>query len=315
MIAIAGGKGGCGKTTTTLATARALGAGGVHVRAVDLDAGMPNLHRMADVDRDPSLTDLIETADGASEQAPDEPIQRDATGVEIVPAPRALEDLDVPTALDAIQPEDGIALLDCPAGAGPAATAPLREADAAIVVTTNRRESTEDAEKTVRMARTLGVPVLGAIVTRTDDLPTAVRTTLAIDRAIAVPHSGAPLEDDRVLDRYRQVAGAIRSWLDRCRSPGSKNSNEKRARRSGGEDGCESAADVRSAQSRTVPGDRPGASGTQQVEPNCPNCGNVRPEQSGKRPTRRRDRRSARSRDREDGRSCSRDGGVRSDRQ
>ncbi|WP_460919020.1 MinD/ParA family ATP-binding protein [Salinarchaeum chitinilyticum] len=208
MIAIVGGKGGCGKTTTTLALARVLTKRGTRARAIDLDAGMPNLHRMADVDREPSLTDLPTDANDA--EAPT--ILRDERGVEIVPAPRALDDLDLPAAIDAVRPHRGVALLDCPAGAGPAATAPLREADAAIVVTTARTESLEDASKTVRMARSLGVPILGAIVTRTERVSASAEAELGVGTSIAVPHSRDPLGDDRVLDRYGRVAESIGSW-------------------------------------------------------------------------------------------------------
>ncbi|POG57234.1 nucleotide-binding protein, partial [Haloferax marisrubri] len=48
MLAIAGGKGGSGKTTTTLGLASALDG---PVLAVDADRDMPNLHAMAGVER------------------------------------------------------------------------------------------------------------------------------------------------------------------------------------------------------------------------------------------------------------------------
>ncbi|MDZ5813368.1 P-loop NTPase, partial [Halorubrum sp. AD140] len=47
MIAVAGGKGGSGKTTTTLGLARALSRRGAPVVAADADWDLPNLARLA----------------------------------------------------------------------------------------------------------------------------------------------------------------------------------------------------------------------------------------------------------------------------
>ena len=287
MIAIAGGKGGCGKTTTTLGIARALLDAGIGARAVDLDAGMPNLHRMADVDRDPSLTTAVDPEQSGA-------IQRDSDGAQIVPAPRALGDLDVPRALDRIRPRDGVALLDCPAGAGPAATAPLREADATILVTTSRAESVEDAAKTGRMARSLGVPVLGAVVTRTQRVSQGTASELAAERTVAIPTRREPLTDHAVREQYGEVASWIEGWLG----------ERRREQRSNGQP--DEATSNRHG----------GAANSEHPEiDTCASCGGIRRARSGEaRSTGRRDRRSRRSRDPAGTRSSSRGGGALSGR-
>jgi septum site-determining protein MinD len=282
MIAIAGGKGGCGKTTTALGVARALldADVGTEPRVVDLDAGMPNLHRMADVDRTPALPALAD-GDGA--------IQRDAHGVGIVPAPRALDDVDLPDALDAIRPQRGVAMLDCPAGAGPAATAPLREADAAIIVTTGRPESVEDAAKTGRIARNLGVPVLGAVVTRAERVNRGTAAELATERTIAVPTRREPLAAEAVRERYRSVAGWVEAW------------------RQSSEASTDEAASTGRRRAQSEAGDgRTGWGGSR-----CPDCGGVISATVAERgATRRRDPRSRRSRGREGTRSSARGGAA-----
>ncbi|AGN00340.1 chromosome partitioning ATPase [Salinarchaeum sp. Harcht-Bsk1] len=287
MIAIAGGKGGCGKTTTTLGIARSLEASGIGGRAIDLDAGMPNLHRMADVDREPPLAALVDEEGGAE-------IQRDSHGVEIVPAPRALAALDLSSALDAVQPRDGVALFDCPAGAGPAATAPLREAEAVILVSTSREESVEDAAKTGRMARSLGVPVLGAVVTRTQRVSRGVASELAAEQTVAIPTRGEPLTDDRVRECYDAVAGWIETWLQRR--------------------GREKYSEAERSDT-TVTVRKPAIRGDRSESRTCPCCGGIRPARSSdERATDRRDRRSRRSRAARGTRSSWRGGGALSGR-
>ncbi|MEA5386629.1 hypothetical protein VB779_05755 [Haloarculaceae archaeon H-GB11] len=58
-------------------------------------------------------------------------------------------------------------LVDCPAGASPAAADPLRIADETALVSTAHPESLVDVAKTAAIARTLGTPPVGAVLTRT----------------------------------------------------------------------------------------------------------------------------------------------------
>jgi len=56
-FAVASGKGGVGKTTTVVNTARELTARGYDVVVVDADLAMTNLGRMVGVDHEPTLHD------------------------------------------------------------------------------------------------------------------------------------------------------------------------------------------------------------------------------------------------------------------
>jgi len=161
MLAIVGGKGGCGKTTTALGVARAMASGAGRPVVVDADYSMPNLHTRADTNRRPGVGAV---ADGA---APERVLHRSKAypGVDIVPAGTATGVPEEST-LRRLRHTAGPVVLDCPAGATEAVTAPLAAADSALVVSTAEPASLGDAAKTARMARALGTPPHGAVVTR-----------------------------------------------------------------------------------------------------------------------------------------------------
>ncbi|WP_436924338.1 MinD/ParA family ATP-binding protein [Halosimplex amylolyticum] len=161
MLAIAGGKGGCGKTTTALGLAAALARDGQPPLVVDADCDMPNLHTMAETPRHPGLDavddgESIGIATHRSDVVP---------GVDVLPAGSASGPIGE-TALRRLARAPQQVIVDSPAGATDAAAAPLRGADAALVVSTPDRASLSDAVKTTRMVETLGATVLGSVITR-----------------------------------------------------------------------------------------------------------------------------------------------------
>jgi septum site-determining protein MinD len=194
MLAVAGGKGGCGKTTTTLGLAAALVRQRKSAVAVDTDREMPNLHAMAGVGRVPGL-DAV--ADGWPPEFVAGTAEAPALGVEVIPAASGpgTDDLANPSRSE---PTAGLArvrnsaavLLDCPAGAGPDAVAPLRVADAAVVVTTAEPACLRDAAKTAAMARELDAPVAGAVVSRAAEVPEG------LDRLLDCPVLGVVPDAD-----------------------------------------------------------------------------------------------------------------------
>lgn len=213
MLAIAGGKGGCGKTTTTLGLATALSRAPassiVDPLAVDVDWDMPNLHVLAGADREPTLTEVRD-----SDASP--PI---VDGFQLLPAPRdPPRDHDAATtllrtvnaAVDAERP----VLLDCPAGAGPDAAVPLRVADAALLVAAPRSASLRNAAKTGAMARRLGTPVRGIVLTHVVDADLTPTRRDAIESLLGGPVVGiVPEETPPVLDCpavRRAYAAAVR---------------------------------------------------------------------------------------------------------
>ena len=208
MIAIAGGKGGCGKSTTTLGVARAFADAGRRVLAVDADRDMPNLHALAGVPTDPSLADLAAASDPGDVSAAAHPDPTTA-GVRILPASPG-STVDLPTALGAVRGSDRRVLLDCPAGAGREAAAPLRAADATLLVSLPTPESLQDAAKTAAMARALDAPPACAAVVRADDVPAGVDRLLDVDATVAVPDGGAsPLRSSEAAAAFRRLARTV----------------------------------------------------------------------------------------------------------
>jgi len=211
MLAVAGGKGGCGKTTTALGVAAALAAVGERsersVLVADADRDMPDLHTLAGVDRTPTLEDAVNAdAPGAVARSTEDV---HAPGVRILPAPTGITG-DVTVALSTLS--DDVAVVDCPAGAGPDAVAPLRIAGRVLLVAQATGESLRDAVKTATMARELDCRPVGLVLTRTDRVPDAVRAALDVPDAWTVPPaSGAPLDDDAVRTAYRQVVRDVSS--------------------------------------------------------------------------------------------------------
>lgn len=157
MLAVAGGKGGSGKTTTALGLAAAIVRKGGQSIVVDADRTMPNLHVLAGVSPTPTTDELAAGHDHnrVRQEWPAVP------GVAIVAAGHR-EPLDA--ALSRIDCWEGTVLIDCPAGAGHDAARPLRSADRTVLVTTDANEALEDTVKTDALARELDASPVGAVV-------------------------------------------------------------------------------------------------------------------------------------------------------
>jgi len=199
MLAIAGGKGGCGKTTTTLGIAAALARAGRRVVAIDADRDMPDLHVAAGVPGEP-------TAAAVADGTPPESVLRPVPGrprVGVVPAAPGVSRSAIRTAIARCRALDAVGLVDCPAGAGPGAVDPIRVADRVVVVTTGRPAGVRDAAKTARIAASLDTPVAAVVVAGTDSPPPAVGRHFDPDPivtgAVAEPLSAAGARAHREL--------------------------------------------------------------------------------------------------------------------
>ena len=232
MIAVVGGKGGSGKTTTTVGLARALSRRGAPVVAADADWDLPNLAELADETGTPAATPAAAGSGSLGSEAPGTgpigpadrstvahvargerplPVDRSAPVVLDAPdRPREHDAATVLTDLDDVVPEDAPLLLDCPAGASPDVAAPLRAADRCVLVTPLRRPALRDTVKTAAIARRLDCPPLGTVVTRARSVPEAVSALFGRPVLGRIPpESPVPLENTAVEAAYDAAAEAL----------------------------------------------------------------------------------------------------------
>ncbi|PHQ39238.1 cell division inhibitor MinD [Halorubrum persicum] len=206
---MAGGKGGSGKTTTTLGLARALSRRGAPVVAADADWDLPNLARLASAtgaDRE-SAADAPTVLDAVRGEREISPDRRAPT---VLSPPDAPADADARRALGALSaavPDDSPTLVDCPAGASPDAAAPLRAADRSLLVTPLRRAALRDAAKTAALARRLDCAPIGVVAVRAESVPAGVSDLLGCQVLGRVPRAEPePLSDSSVRAAYDDLA-------------------------------------------------------------------------------------------------------------
>ncbi len=236
MIAIAGGKGGSGKTTTTVGLARALSRRGAPAVAADADWDLPNLSRLATetaepaaapaggppanhrgnstpegLTAEPGTTTILAVAREGNDPTGRPTLPRgDRSAPTVLAAPVRPRDVDAAAVLadldDAVA-DDAPVLLDCPAGASPDAAAPLRAADRSVLVTPLRRPALRDAAKTAAIARRLDCPPLGVVAVRTRSVPDPLADLLDCPVLGGVPPAPSPpLADPTVRAAYDSVA-------------------------------------------------------------------------------------------------------------
>ncbi|KOX91835.1 CDP-4-dehydro-6-deoxy-D-gulose 4-reductase [Haloarcula rubripromontorii] len=203
MLAIAGGKGGCGKTTIALGVGQALGTSTRPSLVVDTDRDMPNLHRRAGVNPTPGIADVAASAE------PTAVAQRATTvqNVDVLPCQTA-SGAAIDNAINRLSRRDRPVVLDCPAGAGPDAARPLRGADRTVLVSAPTRQSLTDTAKTAAMARALDAPPALTVLVGSDGSvdPSAL---LCCPETIHVPSVSKPLESDRSRVKYVEIAAVL----------------------------------------------------------------------------------------------------------
>jgi septum site-determining protein MinD len=190
ILAVAGGKGGVGKSTVALELGAKLDA-----VVVDADLGMADLAAR----RGPDLHDVLAgRADPAEAVSEDGPVALLPCGRTLAGA-RAADPTKLVGAVEAVESAYERVVIDCPAGMAADAGMPLLAADASVLVASPREFALADALRTRELARELDAGLAAVALNRTGENPPTER----IRRALGAPVVAIP-EDDRVSRSRRQ---------------------------------------------------------------------------------------------------------------
>ncbi len=170
VYTIASGKGGTGKTTTTLNLGTALAMLGKKTIIVDADIGMANLGLLLGLEK--SKITLHEVLSGEAEIK--DAIYNGHSGLKVVPSGLSLKGFQKsnPDKLKQVIHilADGMdyVLIDAPAGMSRDSVIPLAVADRVLLVVNPELSSMADALKTKTITELLGKSVEGVILNRTE---------------------------------------------------------------------------------------------------------------------------------------------------
>jgi septum site-determining protein MinD len=168
LIAVASGKGGVGKTTTTVNLGVALASFHKNVIIVDANLTTPNIGLHLGI-HNPQYT-LNDALEGKSSIV--DAIALHETGVRVIPAGMNLKHLQTTkpeklwdVALDLFGTAD-IVLLDTPAGLEEGAKSVLDTGEEVLIVTNPEMPAVTDALKTIRIAYASGANVIGVVLNK-----------------------------------------------------------------------------------------------------------------------------------------------------
>jgi septum site-determining protein MinD len=202
VYAIAGGKGGVGKTSTTINAGLALQENGYETVVVDGDLGMTNLGGMLGVDHQPTVHDVL------SGVAPlGEAIVEGPSGLSVMPGDDRLEAFasadpaNLGPVVDELRGAFDAILIDTGSGLCQETVVPMRLADKAIVVSTPDPVSITDARKMIELGDHVDTGIVGAVVTRAEPETTVpeISDDLGVTVLTAVPEDPTAAANEPVV--------------------------------------------------------------------------------------------------------------------
>ena len=213
IITVTSGKGGVGKTTTTINLGAALNALNKEVIIVDANLTTPNvgLHLGA-----PIVPDNLKHVMSGKAKVSDAIYEHDS-GTKVIPSSLSVKELrkiNHDKLKDVAKKLRGMAdfvLLDSAAGLGNEATASIEAADELVIVTNPEITAVTDALKTIKLAQELGKKIRGVIVTRVSGNQHEMSIT-NIKEMLDMPILGVVPEDKKVLASLRHKDAVIHMY-------------------------------------------------------------------------------------------------------
>jgi len=169
VFAIAGGKGGVGKTAVAANAGIALEKMEFDVVAVDADLAMTNLGELLDIDADTGIHHVLAGKADVEDVLVDGP-----DGLDVVPGTGGLSEVggadpaNLKRVIDPLRESHDIVLIDTGAGVSHQNLVALGLADATVLVTTPSEIAATDAGKTATMVDRADGTTAGVVVTRID---------------------------------------------------------------------------------------------------------------------------------------------------
>lgn len=228
VYAIASGKGGVGKTTTTVNLGTALAQAGKRVAIVDVDLGMANLAGFVSLSPGSATLHDVLSGDASVEEA----TYRLAENIVGVPSGSELteyaetEPEGLGDVVETLRERVDYVLLDVGAGVSHETVLPLGLADAVVLVATPEPAAIQDVSRTIQLVDRVDGSLAGLLITRThpegdvspddiaDNLDLALLGSIPEDRAVrSSVYAGTPLvvhdpESDAAV-AYREFAETL----------------------------------------------------------------------------------------------------------
>ena len=195
VIAVAGAKGGVGKTTTAINLGVSLAQTGHTVAVVELDLAMANIIDFLQFEPDRTLHDVLSgTAPTTEALYPiDDRMHVLPSGTELAGF-NAINVAALAPVIRSLRPAYDFVILDTAAGVSPETIYPLRLADEVLIVSTPRVAAIRDGKKTIELANRVNGEVMGVIFVRAGSgrapPPERLATFLETDLVGVVPEDG-----------------------------------------------------------------------------------------------------------------------------
>jgi len=199
VYAIISGKGGTGKTTSTINLGSALNHLGEDVVIIDGNLTTPNIGIHLGAPIVPVTLNHVLNGDAKIEDA----IYEHESGTKIMPASLSLKESEkinykkLPEIINKLKKMTNHVLIDSAAGLGEEAKSTMICADEIIIITNPEIAAVTDALKTIKLAQEMKKPVKGIIITRCQCKKTEMSISNIIDM-LESPILGIIPEDDAV---------------------------------------------------------------------------------------------------------------------